>query len=52
LGVILLNLINNGLILLNIPIYWQDLINGVILIIAVTIDFLSHKKRTRKASVK
>lgn len=52
LGVILLNLINNGLILLNIPIYWQDLINGVILIIAVTIDFASHKKRTRKASVK
>ncbi|MDV3427122.1 MAG: ABC transporter permease, partial [Bacillota bacterium] len=52
LGVILLNLINNGLILLNIPIYWQDLINGVILIIAVTIDFLSHKKRTRKANTK
>jgi ribose transport system permease protein len=43
LGVILLNLINNGLILLNIPVYWQDLINGVILISAVTIDYISHK---------
>jgi ribose transport system permease protein len=47
LGVILLNLINNGLILLNIPVYWQDLINGVILISAVTIDYVSHKNRLK-----
>ena len=47
LGVILLNLINNGLILLNIPVYWQDLINGVILIGAVTIDYISHKNRLK-----
>ncbi len=47
LGVILLNLINNGLILLNIPVYWQDLINGVILIAAVTIDYVSHKNRQK-----
>lgn len=43
LGLILLNLINNGLIILNIPIYWQDLVNGIILIAAVTLDYLSHK---------
>lgn len=43
LGLILLNLINNGLIILNIPIYWQDLINGIMLIAAVTIDCLSHR---------
>lgn len=47
LGVILLNLINNGLILLNIPVYWQDLINGVILISAVTIDYVSHRNRLK-----
>jgi ribose transport system permease protein len=46
LGVILLNLINNGLILLNVPVYWQDFTNGVILITAVTIDYISHKNRT------
>lgn len=52
LGVILLNLINNGLILLNIPVYWQDLINGVILISAVTIDYISHKNRLKSLNVK
>lgn len=52
LGVILLNLINNGLILLNIPVYWQDLINGVILISAVTIDYFSHKNRLKNLKIK
>lgn len=47
LGVILLNLINNGLILLNVPVYWQDFVNGVILLTAVTIDFVSHKNRIK-----
>ena len=52
LGVTLLNLINNGLILLNIPVYWQDLINGVILICAVTIDYISHKNRLKNFKAK
>ncbi|MEN8907823.1 MAG: ABC transporter permease [Clostridiales bacterium] len=45
LGVILLNIINNGLILLNVPVYWQDFVNGAILLLAVTIDFVNQKKR-------
>jgi ribose transport system permease protein len=52
LGVLLLNIINNGLVLLNVSVYWQDLINGLILIIAVTIDFLSHKKSIDKIKTK
>lgn len=48
LGVILLNLINNGLILLNVPVYWQDLVNGVILISVVTLDYVSHKNRIKR----
>jgi len=52
LGLILLNLINNGLILLNIPVYWQDLINGVILISAVTLDYFSHKNRLKNLKIK
>ncbi|NLY90806.1 MAG: ABC transporter permease [Firmicutes bacterium] len=43
LGVILLALVNNALILLNVSVYWQDLITGLILISAVLIDFLSHR---------
>ncbi|MGE5613023.1 MAG: ABC transporter permease [Bacillota bacterium] len=48
LGVILLNLINNGLILINVPVFWQELINGVILIFAVTLDHLSHQNEVNK----
>lgn len=43
LGVVLLALVNNALILLNVSVYWQDLITGIILISAVLVDFLSHR---------
>jgi ribose transport system permease protein len=49
LGVILLNIINNGLILMNVSVYWQDLIGGAILLVAVTVDLLTHRKKIRKA---
>jgi len=52
LGIILLNLINNGLILLNVPVYWQELVNGVILITAVTLDYVSHQNRVQKLKAK
>ena len=48
LGVLMLNIINNGLVLLNVSVYWQDLISGAILITAVTVDFVSQKKKVRK----
>jgi ribose transport system permease protein len=43
LGVVLLALVNNALILLNVSVYWQDLITGIILISAVLIDFVTHR---------
>jgi ribose transport system permease protein len=43
LGVILLGLVNNALILLNVSVYCQDLIIGVILIAAVLGDFFTHR---------
>ncbi len=43
LGVVLLALVSNALILLNVSVYWQDLITGVILISAVLVDFLTHR---------
>jgi len=48
LGVILLNVINNALVLLNISVYWQSLISGVILITAVTIDHVTHQRKLNK----
>ena len=46
LGVILLNIVNSALIMLNVSVYWQDFVSGFILILAVTIDFLSHRKKS------
>ncbi len=48
LGVLLLSLISNALILFNVSVNWQDLISGLILILAVTIDLMSHKKKYKK----
>ncbi|HBE79005.1 MAG TPA: ABC transporter permease [Firmicutes bacterium] len=44
LGVVLLALVNNALILLNVSVYWQDLLTGIILISAVLIDFITHHR--------
>jgi ribose transport system permease protein len=44
-GLVLITLINNALILLNISVYWQKLISGAILLLAVLIDYFSHKNK-------
>ena len=46
LGAALLSLVTSSLILLNVPPYWQDIIRGAILLVAVTAD---HVLNTRKA---
>ncbi len=48
LGIILLNIINNALVLLKVSVYWQQLISGLILIAAVTIDHISHMQKTAR----
>jgi ribose transport system permease protein len=47
LGIVMLNLINNALVLLSVSVYWQDLISGAILLLAVTIDFLSQQRKLK-----
>ena len=47
LGVVLLNIINNALVLLKVSVYWQSFVSGFILILAVTIDQISHGRRMR-----
>ena len=44
-GLVLLSIVNNGLILLDVSIYWQDFINGAILLLAVTVDKLSSREK-------
>ena len=48
LGVIMLNIINNALVLFNVSVNWQNLISGLILLFAVTVDVVSHKRRDAK----
>jgi ribose/xylose/arabinose/galactoside ABC-type transport system permease subunit len=43
LGVLLLAIMNNGLILMHIPVYWQDIVVGLIIIIAVSFDVIQRK---------
>jgi len=45
LGVILLSLVSSSLALLDVSVYWQDIIRGSILLSAVTIDHYLNRKR-------
>lgn len=45
LGVILLSVVSSSLALLNVSVYWQDIIRGSILLAAVTIDHYLNKRR-------
>jgi ribose transport system permease protein len=44
-GVLLMNLISNGLNLLGINVYWQNIVIGGVLIIAVAADALSRRNK-------
>jgi ribose transport system permease protein len=44
LGIALLALIQTSLNLLDVGPYWQNLVTGLVLLIAVSLDFLSHRK--------
>jgi ribose transport system permease protein len=43
LGVLLLGLINNILVLLNVSVYWQGIVSGIILILAVASDVIINR---------
>jgi ribose transport system permease protein len=45
LGIALLALIQTSLNLLDVGPYWQSLVTGLVLLIAVSMDFLSHRKK-------
>jgi ribose transport system permease protein len=45
-GLLLIQTINNGLDLLLVPAYWQNVIKGIIIVAAVTVDVWAAKRRT------
>jgi ABC-type xylose transport system permease subunit len=46
-GLIFVGLINNGMILLRIPVYYQQLAMGIVLLLAVGFDTLSQRWQLR-----
>lgn len=45
LGMALLSVVTSSLILLNVSVYWQDMIKGCILLVAVSIDHFLHRRK-------
>jgi ribose transport system permease protein len=45
LGIALLSVVTSSLILLDISVYWQDMIKGCILLAAVSVDHYLHKRK-------
>jgi ribose transport system permease protein len=51
-GVALLKVVNSALVMLNISVYWQNFVQGTILILAVSMDYISHREKKPKKKVK
>ena len=47
LGVILLNVVDNALVLLKVSVYGQELVSGVILMLAILIDNITYRARMK-----
>ena len=47
LGSALRSMVTSSLILLNVPVYWQDIIRGAILLVAVTADHILNARKAR-----
>ncbi|CDO05327.1 ABC transporter permease [Mycolicibacterium cosmeticum] len=46
LGLLMIMTLNNGLDILVVPAYWQDVIKGVLIVAAVAVDVWSSRRRT------
>jgi ribose/xylose/arabinose/galactoside ABC-type transport system permease subunit len=46
-GVLMMGTLTNGMILMNIPEFWQWVVKGSVLVLAVTIDQLAKRSKTR-----
>jgi ribose transport system permease protein len=51
-GLALLKVVNSALVMLNVSVYWQNFVQGTILILAVSMDYLSHRERGPKRKAK
>lgn len=47
-GVSLFCVINNGLILMHIPVFWQKIVVGVVLITSISVDVIQKRRQEKK----
>jgi ribose transport system permease protein len=47
-GVLIMGLLRNGLNLMNVSVFWQQLLIGLIIILAVYVDVLRRRAAVRK----
>jgi ribose/xylose/arabinose/galactoside ABC-type transport system permease subunit len=45
LGVLLLGIIENGMIISKVPVYWQELVRGIVIITAIVISYFKFASR-------
>ena len=50
-GVSLFSIINNGLILMRIPVFWQKIVVGLIIIVSISIDMI-QKRQSEKHKIR
>lgn len=50
LGAILMGIIKNGLVMLNVSTYWQQIVTGLVVIIAIIMDLTRRKLASKKDS--
>lgn len=48
LGIILMNLLSNALVIYKLDVFWQTLCEGLILLVAIIIDYLIHVNREKR----
>lgn len=44
-GAILIGVLNNGLVLLNVSPFWQQVVKGLVILLAVVLDRMNHKTK-------
>lgn len=47
-GVVIMGIVKNGMVLLSVPVFWQDGFIGVVVILAVWVDTIIHKKENKR----
>lgn len=47
-GVVIMGIVKNGMVLLSVPVFWQDGFIGIVVIMAVLVDTLIHRKDNKR----